>query len=375
MNDRATFDLDHNATTPALPDVLERYVEVERACPGNPASQHAAGRRARAVVESARQQVAAALDVPADDVFFVGSATEADNLAVSGTGDPRLPVLLAETEHPAVIQPAVARGAVWWQVDGRGQARIVAPSEPVGLVTLVHAQSELGSIQPLAAAAALATSLRAPLHVDAAQSLGRLPLREVVRLADTIALSPHKAGGLRGIGILIARHAGHFVRPLLHGGGQERGLRPGTQSPAAIAAAALAVQRAIAETDQRAVSMAAARTAFLTTLQANIRSVRVLTPLDLSLPNTLMLAFPDVDGRNLLPALDLQHVAASSGSACSSGSALPPRILLAMGLDEAFARCCVRFSFAVDHTPEFATRAALTVGEVLKRLRKNFPGP
>ncbi|MBK8099228.1 MAG: aminotransferase class V-fold PLP-dependent enzyme [Planctomycetes bacterium] len=375
MSGAETFDLDHNATTPVLPEVLDRFVAVERECPGNPASLHAAGRRARAVIEAARQQVANALLVPTDDVFFVGSATEADNLAVRGAGDPDRPVLLAETEHAAVREAAMARGVRWWRVDAQGRAEILAPPEPVGMLTLVHAQSEVGTVQPVAAAAELAAVLHVPLHVDAAQSLGRLPLHEIVRLADSVALSPHKAGGLRGVGILIARRAGQRLRPLWFGGGQERGLRPGTQSAAAIAAAALAIELAVAGTVQRAVSMAAARDAFLTTLQVHVPSLRALTPRAESLPNTLLLAFPDVDGRNLLPALDLQRVAASSGSACSSGSSQPARILFAMGLDDAIARTCIRFSFSHTHSPEFAARAARVVGEVVSRLRKNFARP
>jgi cysteine desulfurase len=358
--------LDHNATTPVDPRVLERFLAVERECPGNPGSLHTSGRAARACVEAARQQVAAALGRPATDVLFVAGGTEANNVAVLGSGDPALPILLSECEHPSVMEPARARGSVSWPVDGTGAVRVADPDRPVGLVCLVHGQNEVGTLQPVAAAGELARKLSVPLHVDAAQTLGRVPLGPVLDQATTLALSLHKAGGLRGSGVLIARGGGTGLRPLLLGGGQERGLRPGTVSPALAAASALAIELACREQEVRAVAMARARAAFLDAL----RQVRheVLTPLASSLPNTLMLCFPGVDGRTLLPALDLAGVEASQGSACSSGSPMPPRVLLAMGLDSARARACVRFSFAASHDPDEARAAGLLVARAIARL-------
>lgn len=353
--------LDHNATTPADPRVLERFLEVERECPGNPSSLHQAGRRARACVEAARLQVAKALEVAAAEVVFVSGGTEANNLAVLGSGDASLPVLLAECEHPSVLEPARLRGCVPWRMDGAGAVQVVPPAQPVGLLCLVHGQNEVGTLQPVAAAGALARKLAVPLHVDAAQTLGRVPLRDVLAWATTLALSPHKAGGLRGSGVLIVR-GGAEVRPLLRGGGQERGIRPGTVSPALAASSALAIELACREQDVRAKAMLVARAEFLGALQA-VRH-EVVTELGRSLPNTAMVWFQGVDGRALLPALDLAGVEASQGSACSSGAPTPPRVLTAMGFDVARARACVRFSFAASHTAE-AARAA---GEVCARV-------
>ena len=363
----AGYFCDHNAGAQVLPEVLDRFVAVERDCPGNPASSHTPGRRARAVLEEARERIAAAFGLAAEDVLFVSGGTEAANLAIRGLGDPNLPVLLSPAEHPAVREPAQRRGLHEWQVDAEGAAQVLEPAGPVGLVACVHAQSELGTLQPVEEAAALATRLGVPLFVDAAQTLGRLPLGPLMALASAIALSPHKCGGLRGHGVLMGLDLQHRLRPLLVGGGQEFGLRPGTQSPALAAANALAIERASAETRVRAARMHDAREAFLAGLVASGAVHRLLTPRARSLPNTAMLHFPGIDGRNLLPALDLAGVHASHGSACSSGSPLPPRILRAIGLDDETARACVRISLGWCDDANTNQDAGRHTGEVVRR--------
>lgn len=361
---------DWNAGAPVEPAVLERFLTVERDCPANPASVHAPGRRARAAIEDARARIATALGVTPDDVVFTSGGTEAANMAVAGLGDPTRPVLLAAVEHPAVLEPARQRGIVEWAVDESGAAFVVSTDASVGLVSLVHAQGELGTLQPVAAAARVATSAEVPLFVDAAQSLGRVAVDEVLRLADAVALSPHKCGGLRGHGVLIARGRAAGVRPLLHGGGQERGVRPGTQSPALAAANALAIELAVAERERRSAAMQRARERFLRGLRASGADCRVLTPLANSVPNTLMVAFADVDGRNLLPMLDLAGVHASHGSACTSGSPAPPPLLRKLGLDEDSARACVRFSFGWHDDRCDIEAFGRRAGEVVGRHRK-----
>lgn len=363
---------DANAGLPATAAVLELFLEIERSCPGNPASAHAPGRRARAVLEAARARIAAALHLAPDDVVFTSGGTEAANLAVRGLGDPELPVLLSAAEHPAVLEPAQRRGIVWWPIDQTGRALPATVDQRVGLCCLVHAQSEVGTLQPVEAAAAIAHSMGVPLFVDAAQTLGRVPLTRLVEIATAVALSPHKCGGLRGLGILAGRDLQARVRPLLHGGGQEQGIRPGTQSPALAAANALAIEQATNEQAVRAANMAAARGAFLGGLQSTGVEHVVLTPLDASLPNTAMLRFPHVDGRNLLPALDLSGIHASHGSACSSGAPTPARVLLAMGLDESSARTCVRFSFGWIGSSDECQRLGRRVGEVVRARQKKI---
>lgn len=357
---------DANAGVPVLPEVLEEFAATERRCPGNPASVHAPGRAARAALEAARDRIAQALGLAGVDVVFTSGGTEAANLAVHGLGDPKLPVLLAEVEHPAVREPAAVRGCELWSVDDQGTACVVQPNRRIGLVCLVHAQSELGTLQPVGAAAEVAHQLQAPLFVDAAQTLGRVPLAEVCARATALALSPHKAGGLRGFGVLAGRGLAGHLRPFLRGGSQEQGLRPGTTSPALAAANALAIERAIAAQAARAEAMRSVRGAFLAGLAESGVAHRVVTPLAASLPNTAMVVFHAVDGRNLLPALDLAGVHASHGSACSSGAPTPPRILTAIGCAPAEARAAVRFSFDGSGSIERWRRAGRTAGAVVR---------
>ncbi|HEX5052602.1 MAG TPA: aminotransferase class V-fold PLP-dependent enzyme [Planctomycetota bacterium] len=361
---------DHNAGGPADPEVLACFLEVERSCPGNPASVHAAGRRARHVLEDARARIAAAFGVAAVDVVFTSGGTEAANLAVTGLGDRENPVVLAPIEHPAVWEPAQLRGTETWGVRADGTTIVAEPASRAGLLCLMHAQSELGTLQPVAEAASLSHRLAVPLFVDAAQTLGRIALAPVVASGAIVALSPHKAGGLRGHGVLLGHGLRGLLRPLLRGGGQEHGLRPGTQSPALAAANALAIERALATTTERAERMTAARRAFLDALRGTDAEHRVLTPFANSVPNTVMLHFPRVDGRNLLPALDLSGVQASHGSACSSGAPTPPRVLFAIGLGESEARACVRFSVAASDREEVLREAGAIVGDVVARLQK-----
>jgi cysteine desulfurase len=360
--------LDHNACTPVDPRVLDRFLAVERRCPANPDSLHAAGRRARAELDDARERAAAALRVAPREICFVSGGTEANNLAVLGAGDPSLPVLLAPCEHASVREPAARRGSLAWKLRPDGSAVVAAPAVPIGLVTLVHGQSEIGTLQPIGAAAACARSCGVPFHVDAAQTLGRVPLDEVLALAQTVSLSVHKAGGLRGSSVLVCRGGANTLRSLLAGGGQEDGLRPGTPSPSLAAATALAIELAVAECAGRAAAMAAARNAFLQAVAARAR-IEALTP-DHSLPNTLLLRCLLVDGRLLLPALDVAGVAASQGAACSSRSPEPPPVLRAIGLDDEAARACVRFSFSHRTTIADAHSAGEIVGTTFARLQE-----
>ena len=365
-----TWFCDHNAGGPVAPAVLEQFLATERTCPGNPASAHALGRRARAVLEEARQRIGTALGIAATDVVFTSGGTEAANLAVLGLGDATLPVAAAAVEHPAVYEPAQSRGLIPWNVGADGVAHIIEPSQEVGLLCLVHAQSELGVLQPVLAAADLAATLAVPLFVDAAQTLGRVALQPLCDRGAIVALSPHKAGGLRGHGVLLGRDLPRQLRPLLRGGSQELGLRPGTQSPALAMANALAIELALRQSAERATAMANMRAAFLRALAATGVVHRVLTPLEQSLPNTAMVHFSAVDGRNLVPTLDLAGIQASHGSACSSGAPTPPRILQAIGLDDATARACVRFSFGAHDAIEFGEHAGTRVGEVIARRQK-----
>ena len=172
-----SYYFDHNACTPVDPRVLERFQQVEQTCPANPGSLHTSGRRARGVVEDARVQVAHALDVDPDAVFFVSGGSEANNTIVLGGGDLVRPVLCAPVEHPSVLSSAERRGVEWWRVDTRGAAIVERPDRPVGLIAMVHGQNEVGTLQPVGAAFDLGDELGVPVHVDASQTLGMGPGR------------------------------------------------------------------------------------------------------------------------------------------------------------------------------------------------------
>ncbi len=361
-----SYYFDHNSSTFVDPRVLERFLLIEERHHANSHSLHGAGRQARAVIEQAREEIGGSLDLDPKGVIFLSGGTEANNLAIQGSGDQQLPVLLAPTEHPSVFDACAERGRVLWDVDGGGAAKIVAPNQPVGLICLVHGQNEVGTLQAIEEAAQLADQLRVPMHTDASQSLGRVRLRSAIQVSTSITLSGHKAGGLRGSGVLIARDR-QAIRPMLHGGAQEGGARPGTQSPGLIAATALAIRLAVEEQPARAAAMRSAREAFLASL-AKTPEVSQLTP-ENSLPNTLMLGFTGIEGRSLLPALDLAGVEASQGSACAAGSPSPPQILAAMGLSDEDARCCVRFSFSHRTSAEEAGDGGLLVAKVVAHLR------
>lgn len=359
-----SYYFDHNSCTPVDPRVLNRFNEVEASCPGNPGSLHGQGRRARGIVEESRYEIAQLLEVDVDSVFFVSGGTEANNLIVLGTGNTTLPVLCAPLEHPSVLESAAQRGVVSWCVDSEGTAIVVDPEVPVGLIALVHGQNEVGTMQPVDAAHELAQKIGVPLHIDASQTLGRCPIDQIVAIATSVTFSTHKAGGLRGMGILVDKS--HDTQPRFYGGAQQRGRRPGTESPSLAAATALTVALAITEQSERAAAMRDARDALAR--QLDIDGVHKLTPAH-SLPNTIMLRFDGVDGRELLPALDVAGVEASQGSACSSGSPTPPPILTAMGLDEHAAQSCVRFSFSAAISNEEAAQGGRLVKSVVDGMR------
>ncbi|MHC5063786.1 MAG: cysteine desulfurase family protein [Planctomycetota bacterium] len=364
-----TFYFDHNASTAVDERVLDRFLSVEREFPANPSSLHRAGRQANEVVREASDEIAELFGLSGESVLFVSGGTEANNMAVQNAGIRELPVLLGPVEHPSVYDAAAGRGRVIWSVDESGMVLVEAPEERVGLLCLVQGQNEVGSLQPIESASSLAEELSLPLHVDAAQVLGRMPLDRTVAVADSITLSAHKVGGLRGMGVLLQCRR-NDIAPLLHGGQQQGGRRPGTLSPSLAAATATALRLAVEETEARAIAMRAARDAFHAALPGELLSL--ITP-EHSLPNTLMLRFDVPDGRNLLPALDLAGVQASQGSACSAGAPTPPRILAAMGLSEQDAERCVRFSFSWTTEVEAARRGAETVREVLLRMRRRVP--
>ena len=378
---------DHNATSPLRPEAraeLERGLDADL---GNPSSVHASGRRARMVIDEARERVAAALGVAEGEVVFTGGGTEAIGLALRGAAarlEPGRAMATSAIEHAAVLETLRglrdARGLELLElgVDAAGSidpdavARACADAR-VGLLSVAIANNEIGVVQDLAALReALAERGAAPIvHTDAVQALGRIPIDLAGWGADLATFSAHKVGGPTGVGVLVAR--GGAIEPGADGGGQEMGFRAGTENTAAIAAAAVAIELAVLEQPAYAARTRGLTEALWAGIHAELPDARLLGPpiedAARRLPNTANV-LTDEGGDLLLARLDLEGVEASAGSACASGSIEPSHVLLALGLDEGGARRGLRLSLgrtteadAVEQLVDIVCRTCRALGE------------
>ncbi|WP_336923058.1 cysteine desulfurase family protein [Aquipuribacter sp. SD81] len=383
--------LDHAATTPVRDVALSAFHDVAL-LGGNPSSLHGAGRRARRAVEDAREQVAAALGVGAAEVVLTAGGTEADNLGVKGlfgarsAEDPaRTRVLASPVEHHAVLDCvtwlAEARGAEvrWLPVDRRGRvdvdgtaALLAEDPDRTALLTCMWANNEVGTVQPVHELVELSHAHGVPVHVDAVQAVGWLD-GEVGSLgADTVAVSGHKLGAPVGSGVLVVRR-GVELEPVVHGGGQERGVRSGTVDAPAAAALAAALSAAAAERDVEAPRVAALRDRLAAGVLA-LDPTAVVQGADLHapgarLPTNLHVTFPGCEGDSLLYLFDAHDVAVSTGSACRAGVPEPSHVLDAMGVDAGLARGALRFSLGRTSTDADVDTALAVLLGVLDRAR------
>lgn len=367
--------LDHNSTTPERDEARRRRRELEELALGNPSSLHSAGRRARAIVDDARAQVAAALGVHEEEIFFTSGATEANNLALFGVLEARgagAGLVTSAVEHASVLEAArrlATRGhpLALAPVDEVGLVRLDALLElcaapAVALVSVAAANNETGAAPDLAALAAglHARPGKAPLlHTDGVQALGRIPLRLKDLGADLASFSGHKLGAGMGAGVLWKRR-GVALEPRCFGGGQELDLRPGTENVPAIAALAVALELAVREQAAYAARCATLARFLWDGLVARVPGVRLVgPPLDSPrrLPNTLCVLFPGTDGKVLVTRLDLAGLEVSAGSACASGALEPSHVLLALGLARDEARSALRLSLGRNTSEEDCKRA------------------
>lgn len=379
--------LDHNATSPMRPQVRELFLETLEAVRGNPSSLHASGRAARAVVDLARERVAAALGVREDEVLFTSGATEANNLALFGATPPSGGVVTSSIEHASVLEPLERLADEGHRVtrigvDGEGRVDLEgllaeARAEGCSLVSLQTANGEVGSVAPVEAVAATLGDLppgrRPRLHTDAVQALGRVPLALGGSGVDLASFSAHKVGGPVGCGVLFCR-TGVPLRPQMMGGGQELARRSGTENVAAIAATALAFEIAVAERAAYAEAVGALTRRLWTELRGALPTACLLgPPLDAAprLPNTLCVSIPGCDGRVLVTRLDLAGLEVSAGSACASGSIEPSHVLLAMGLPAERARSGLRLSVGWNTTHADVVRAVEILRITLSDARKS----
>jgi cysteine desulfurase len=354
--------LDHNATTPLRAEARALLLERLDALGGNPSALHRAGRIARQWLDEAREQVAGALGVDEDEVVFTSGGTESNNLALCGALGAAAAgrgLATSAAEHASVLGPAARLAATGRPVVRVGvdpQARpdlaalgAAARTGTVALVSVTAANNEVGTLTDLAALADALDVLgpaRPLLHTDAVQALGRVPVDLAAWRADLASFSAHKVGGPLGVGVLVRRR-GVELAPLLTGGGQEAGVRPGTENVPAVCAAALAIELAVREQTDYAERVAALGAVFWEQVQLVRPDASLLGPplgTRERLPNTLNVSLPDVDGRVLVARLDLEGLEVAAGSACASGSLEPSHVLRAMGLDDERARAGLRVS-------------------------------
>ena len=364
--------LDHNATTPLHPAVLEAMLPYLGERFGNPSSAHRLGSEARCAVEDAREQVAVLLGAEPREIVFTSGGTEANNLALSNAAGH---LVTSAVEHASVLEPAAARtqcGVALTRVgvDAEGRVRaseIAAALRPdTGLVSIGWANNEIGTIQPMAEIAGVCRQRGITLHSDAVQALGKIPID--ASAVDLLSISAHKIGGPKGVGALFVRR-GVALRPLLRGGSQERERRAGTENVAAIVGFGIACERAV-ERLRHGREIQRLRDALWEGL-STLPGVRRNSPARECLPNTLNVSVCDRSGDALVAAFDLAGIAVSTGSACAAGASEPSHVLRALGVGERLARDAIRFSLGPDTTGAEIE----TVVAVLARLLAAKPPP
>ncbi|MCK2036237.1 cysteine desulfurase [Microbacterium sp. SSW1-49] len=349
--------LDHAATSPVRPEVLEAMRPYLTEVFGNPSSHHTTGEAAANALDDARARVAAVLGMRTGDVVFTAGGTEANNLAVKGITlaalvRDRRHLVVSPVEHESILESAEylrrfhAVSVTQVAVDARGRispdALGAALRDDTALVSLGHANNEIGTVQDVAALGAVARATGVPLHVDAVQSAGWLDLRDLG--ADAISIAGHKLGAPKGIGALAVR--GRVpLEPLLHGGGQERGRRSGTENVAGAVGLATALQLAEAERAAVAARVGAATERFIAAVQTRIPSATLTGDPRHRLPATASFTFAGTSGEAVLLELERRGIVSSSGSACAAGSDEPSHVLLACGIAPEVAQTSVRFTF------------------------------
>jgi cysteine desulfurase len=376
---------DNNATTPLAPEVFEVMRPYLLENYGNASSIHWFGQRAKAGVEKAREQVARLLNARSSEIVFTSGGTESDNAAILGIVEAargeRKHVVTTAIEHPAVLSTAKAlekRGVSVTYVRV-GASGVIDPADVLTalrpetvLISVMHANNELGTIQPLEEIGRMARERDIYFHTDAVQSIGRIPL-DVEKLgADLLALSAHKLNGPQGVGALYVRK-GTILRPLLHGGHHERDRRPGTENVAGIVGLGAAAEMARAHLAEEHRRVAALRDRLEAGILASVPRVAVNGDRTHRIPTTTNLMFDYIEGEGLVIAMDLRGIACSTGSACSSGSLEPSHVLSAIGRKPEQARASIRFSLGRFNTDEEVDVALKILPGVVEQLRAVSP--
>jgi cysteine desulfurase len=378
--------LDYAATTPILGEVLEEMLPFQTQFFGNPSSVYAAGRQAKKGLEEARERVAGAIGALPSEIVFTSGGTEADNMALKGAAFAHRNrgnhIVTTSIEHHAVLHTAEwleKQGfrVTFLPVNRDGVVDLDALSASLSsetiLVSVMLANNEVGAIQPLAEISKVVRNhCRALLHTDAVQGLGKIPV-DLGKLGfDMASFAAHKLGGPKGVGALWIRHK-TGIEPVSHGGGQERGMRSGTPNVAGIVGFGKAADIAAREVEAEAVRLGGLRDHLQAAILDSISEVEVNAAGAPRLPGTLSICIKGVEGESLLLMLDSKHIAASSGSACASGSLDPSHVLMAMGIPPEMAHGSLRFSLGRSSTVTDADAAVEVLAQVVARLRSIAP--
>ncbi|MFL5385537.1 MAG: cysteine desulfurase family protein [Longimicrobiaceae bacterium] len=378
MEDTGVY-LDHAASAPLRPEAREALLPFLDGRFGNPSSIHRFGREARAALEDARARLARVIGAAPAELVFTRAGTEADNLAVLGRARerPGAPVAVSAIEHRAVLASAHAAEEagsplVLLPVDGGGVVRLDALDAALeagpAVVSVMWANNEVGALQPVGEIGARCRAAGVAFHSDAVQALGKAPVRVDQVPVDLLAFSAHKVGGPKGVGALYVRR-GTRLHPLLFGGGQERGMRPGTEDVAGAAAFAAAAEGAEAERETAMARIGALRDRLEAGLRDAVPGLIVNAAGAPRLPTISNLSVPGADPELLLMGLDLEGIAASSGSACSSGAVEPSHVLTAMGIPRELAGPSLRFSLGWTTTEADVARVLGVFPRVAARVR------
>ena len=374
--------LDYNATTPVASEVAGAISVALREQFGNPSSIHAFGQQAKTALDEARDRVASLLGASASDIVFTGGGTEGDNLALRGlsgvaSASPKRHIVISAFEHEAVRVTAHAMAREGWRVTELpvGPLGVVEPDDlgramqpDTAVVSVMHANNEIGTIQPIAELSRIAHEARALFHTDAVQSAGKIPVDVVALGVDMLTVSAHKFGGPKGVGAIWIRR-GISLTPILTGGRQERGRRAGTENVPALIGLGVAAQLARERLVSANARVRALRDRLERGILERVPGAVVNGDRDRRVPNTTNISFEAVEGESLVIALDLEGIAVSTGSACSSGTLEPSHVLRALGLPDSRVQSAIRFSLGPPTTDAEIDRVLEALPPAVSRLR------
>ena len=380
--------LDHAATTPMLAESIAA-LNAELAQVGNPSSLHSSGRRAQKVVEECREIIAAALGARPIEIIFTGGGTEANNLAVKGLfwaaqskDKNKKRILVSAVEHHAVLDPVLwlgeHEGAVVEILPVDKYGRVLPETlskafeknpDDVALVTVMWANNEVGTVQPISELVKIAHQYKTAIHSDAVQSVGCLEVHFENTDLDAMTVTGHKVGGPHGIGALVLKRDVELT-PLLHGGGQERDVRSGTLAAPLIAGFAAAVTTAVTQRFARATRLTSLRNDLIKRIQDQVSDVVLNGDPENRLPGNVHFSFKGCEGDSLLMLLDAQGIECSTGSACSAGIPQPSHVLMAMGSDVVTARASIRFSFGATSIPDDVDAVMQVLPAIVERAKR-----